>query len=459
MRGYGSGALLPPTGSSIGGSSRSGGGGGSSSSSGGGGGGGGSSSGSSGSSGSTSTSISNSAASNSSSHDGSIRSWTWPFRANLQALTNEDFPSAPVQLDATLTSPTMVAVGISAAIIGALSASFGLMLIKSGNALEVHLPWYKRRRWLMGFVLQAAVSSVTNVVAFSTCPLSLISPLYGLTLAFSALWASLGIFEGVHEMTSYAEMFTIGIIFMGVTLSSIFGPYSVGNGNLDHLGNYLCTPQFICLWLVLTTLTAGWTLVSALPSCRHVYDKMDSSLSTTISALAAAASAALSLCCLKVAAMLVPYGIDRGYLPGTNGWVWLCIAGIAVYACTHLYLLNELLSRGRTMFAVPIFSSCTLLLTMTCSAVLFGDFYKMSFTPMAGFLCGAALVILGALLLHLLGAVDVEESASREEASDQVSDARANKAAFFRKRFVLPPSKLATASNGGEEQEVFKDAN
>jgi hypothetical protein len=55
--------------------------------------------------------------------------------------------------------------------------------------------------------------------------------------------------------------------------------------------------------------------------------------------------------------------------------------------------------------------------------------------------------------------VDVEESASREEASDQVSDARANKAAFFRKRFVLPPSKLATASNGGEEQEVFKDAN
>ena len=454
MRGYGSGALLPPTGISIGSSSSSGGGGG--------GGGGGGSRGSSGRSGSNSSSStsSKSAASMSSSNGGSIRSWSWQFRANLQAPTNEDFPSAPVQLDATLTSPTMVAVGISAAIIGALSASFGLMLIKSGNALEAHLPWYKRRRWLMGFVLQAAVSSVTNVVAFSTCPLSLISPLYGLTLAFSALWASLGVFEGVHEMTSYAEMFTIGIIFMGVTLSSIFGPHSVGNGNLDHLGDYLCTPQFICLWLVLTTLTAGWTLFSALPSCRHLYDKIDSSLSTTISALAAAASAALSLCCLKVAAMLVPYGIDRGYLPGTNGWVWLCIVGITVYACTHLYLLNELLRRGRTMFAVPIFSSCTLLLTMTCSAVLFGDFDKMSFTPMVGFLCGAALVILGVLLLHLLGAVDVEESASREEASDQVSEARANKAAFFRKRFVLPPSKLATASSGaGEEHEVFKNAN
>ena len=41
-----------------------------------------------------------------------------------------------------------------------------------------------------------------------------------------------------------------------------------------------------------------------------------------------------------------------------------------------------------------------------------------------------------------------------------MSEAPVNKAAFFRKRFVLPPSKLATASSGaGEEHEVFKNAN
>ena len=107
-------------------------------------------------------------------------------------------------------STALVSFGMGFAILGAVSASVGLLLIKSGGQLEADLPWYRRRRWLLGFLMQAGVSALTDTVAYSVCPLSLISPLAGLTIAFSALWAMLGVVRGIHETTNCAELSTIG---------------------------------------------------------------------------------------------------------------------------------------------------------------------------------------------------------------------------------------------------------
>jgi len=317
------------------------------------------------------------------------------------------------------------------AMVGALSASVGLLLIKSGGQLEASLPWYQRRRWLLGFIMQAVVSAITDSVAYSTCPLSLISPFAGLTIAFSAVWASLGLIQSIHETTSYAEIATIALIFGGVTLSSVYGPRDIGNGNLDHLERYLTSPAFISLWCAQSGFIIYWVLVSAVPWLRKL-DPPDSTLSTLLSAFAAAADAALTQCFLKVIAMAAPFYFERGYLPVDNPWVWASVALLAGYAITQLYLLHVLMSRGRVMLAVPIFSSLNLVLTMSTSAVLFGDFEGMDTGRHYGFLSGAALVMLGIFVLPLL-------QGSTESAS-----------CFMRRFYVVPPKGEPSAEPSAE---------
>ena len=362
----------------------------------------------------------------------------------------------------------MVMVGMIMAMVGAVSASFGLLLIKSGGKLEQDRPWYRRTTWLLGFVMQAGVSAVTDTIAYSTCPLSLISPFAGLTIAFSAVWAMLGVIKGIHERTSLAELATIALLFAGVTLSSVFGPREVGNGNLDRLGTYLTSPLWLVLWVAQSALILGWAIISAVPALRALFEPDCPTMCTVISATAAAACAALTQCFLKVPAMLIPHFFDRGSLPVANFWVWLSVVLLVVYAITQLNLLNVLMSRGRVMLAVPIFSSLNLLLTMTSSALLFGDFDAMDSTHTTGFLSGAAVVVAGIFVLPRLQGDDEESqadaeakggAAAREVALMQAKYSDSSYLGYFCSRFFLvkpwrtPPEnwEVATASTLDKE--------
>eukprot|EP00322_Chrysochromulina_rotalis_P024100 CAMPEP_0115860524 /NCGR_PEP_ID=MMETSP0287-20121206/17173_1 /TAXON_ID=412157 /ORGANISM="Chrysochromulina rotalis, Strain UIO044" /LENGTH=355 /DNA_ID=CAMNT_0003314853 /DNA_START=1 /DNA_END=1068 /DNA_ORIENTATION=- len=333
-------------------------------------------------------------------------------------------------------------VGMIMAMIGAVSASIGVLLIKSGGKMESHLPWYKRVRWLSGFTLQAGVSAVTDTIAYSTCPLSLISPFAGLTIVFSAVWAMLGIVPGIHEKTSYAELSTIALIFAGVTFSSIYGPRDVGNGNLDRIATYLHEPAWVALWCAQSGLIIAWTIISAVPAVQRVLEPKSAIVTTFISGAAAAACAALTQCFLKVPAMLIPFYLDRHVLPVSNGWVWMCVGLLILYAINQLYLINVLMSRGRVMLAVPIFSSLNLLLTMTSSAVLFGDFENMSHSHRLGFTCGSVLVVIGIFILPQLQGGD--SSAEDEGASDTgllivPNSSSCMEGWFCRRWYVVPP--------------------
>ena len=60
------------------------------------------------------------------------------------------------------------------------------------------------------------------------------------------------------------------------------------------------------------------------------------------------------------------------------------------------------MSSGRVMLTVPLFSSLNVILTMTSSAVLFGDFNSMPINSISGFAIGVTIVASGILLLPLV---------------------------------------------------------
>ena len=227
---------------------------------------------------------------------------------------------------------SLVALGLTCAFLGALSGSFGLLLIKSGGNLEGHLPWYNRYRWMMGFVLQAVVSAITDTIAYSTCPLSLLTPLAGITMALATVWAALGIIQTIHEPVSGGEVATILLIFGGVTLTSAYGPHSVTHGDLDQLGAYMRQPGFIILWVLFSILIFGWTAILLIPQLRVLQPKQPVA-HALLSAASAAACAGLTQIFLKIIAMLIPYAIQKHKLPVGNAWVWISLFCLILCAC------------------------------------------------------------------------------------------------------------------------------
>lgn len=157
-------------------------------------------------------------------------------------------------------------------------------------------------------------------------------------------------------------------------------------------------------------------------------------------------------------AMLLPFLVELNYLPVENPWVWACAVPLAVYAITQLYLLNVLMSRGRVMLAVPIFSSLNLMLTMVTSAVLFGDFDETDTGRTWGFLMGAAIVMLGIFLLPLIQGTTAEADSGgggvriAPDVTPQKSLGEGT-SPFTRKFYVVQPRpdrrRLATISPGG----------
>ena len=297
------------------------------------------------------------------------------------------------------------ALGFTAAVGGAVSGSIGLLLIS--NMLEGSLPWHERRRWLFGFVLQAGVAALTDTLAYATCPLSLISPLAGLTLALSTTWAALGCFRGIHEPIGRAEAMTIGVIWGGVTMCSITGPRSVDNGDLDELEVYLRQSGFVSFWICFSVSIAAWVAVlelprwGAFPALKRLKPRSDR-VCAFISALNAAGCAALTQVFLKIVAMVIPWSIEKRSVPLSNVWVWASLAMLGLYAITQLYLLNSTMSAASVTFAVPIFSSLLVLCTVTASALCFGDFQSMASTNFVIFFLGAGFVTVGILVLSKL---------------------------------------------------------
>lgn len=291
------------------------------------------------------------------------------------------------------------ALGFVMAVVGAASGSIGLLLIKSGAILEAKKPWFRRRRWLFGFFMQAGVAAMTDTVAFATAPLSLLAPLAGVTLGLSTVWSGTGCITLIHEPLSCGELLCLLLIFMGVTLSSVFGPTETENDDLDKLGSYFAQGGFLAYWIVSSLAMITWTTIVNSPSLRESYLPASEFARTFISAITAASASGLTQVFLKIVAELIPYISDHHRVPTENGWIYFAFIFLGIFAITQLYMIDLCVGFGRATLAVPIFTSLSVVLTSAGSALFFGDFDCMSSSDLLAYFCGSAVVICGILLL------------------------------------------------------------
>ena len=77
-----------------------------------------------------------------------------------------------------------------------------------------------------------------------------------------------------------------------------------------------------------------------------------------------------------------------------------CLMGCT--AACQMYLINATMASGKVIIAVPSYSSLTIVLTITGSAIFYGDFESLGRDNITYFAVGVAIVALGIILLSVL---------------------------------------------------------
>ena len=278
-----------------------------------------------------------------------------------------DEPIAPSPLAHTPTDPSLWEFGVSLVILGCISSSIGLLLMKRSADVEDTLPLYKRWRWALGFVFLVGNATIIDLIAFAITPLSLIAPFAALTMVFSVVLAKSGLF-GVHESLPGRQIVGIAFVVVGVTTVSVFGPHTSDEPTMAEIFDDFDNPAFIVFVSLTLSLVALYLVLLWTPRLEPYRPSPTSPWTTLFSAFCSAVCGAQSQLFLKVISVGLRFFTTGGDPDAavTPAFI-LSLLGLAVTAPLQLYLLNSTLASSPIGYAVPLCTSTPLNAPLTAS--------------------------------------------------------------------------------------------
>lgn len=224
-------------------------------------------------------------------------------------------PPAPVYTvsSAIENQPAIItAMGFMAAVAAQIGGSIGLLLMKSSSIYEYQLPWHKKYRLLGGIFFQGVLPIGTDSFAYAVCPLSLLAPLSGITIAATIVLTACRCC-GVREPVHFSDFVVVLLIIAGVTLVNIYGPHSSTNVNMLELHEYLTNPTFLGFAITMGVIVVSWLAVFLMVDleCLNRLRPHPTSIFTTLGcALSAACCGTLTQIFLKVLSLVVREALE-----------------------------------------------------------------------------------------------------------------------------------------------------
>lgn len=265
-------------------------------------------------------------------------------------------------------------VGMGVASFSCLLSTIALLMMKRSADVEAGLPICKRYRWLAGFTLNTTSELFLTSLAMSLAPLSLIAPVAGLSIVFSALLAHWGCVMGVRERLTRIDWFCTGLVLFGVILATSFGPQKDEVPEYARVQRSFAGPAFIFFSSTCLLVIVGWTSFWMAPCCAARRPTADSLVTSFFSGYSAAACGAFSQLFLKIVMVAVRTLINGDYSPLWMPVTWGSAVGLAMTAPLQLYLLNMTLASGAVTFTVPLYTSLIMILTIAAGGLLFEEF-------------------------------------------------------------------------------------
>ena len=318
-----------------------------------------------------------------------------------------------------------MALGLALMPISCLCSSSGLLLMKSASDLHPTLPPYRSPRWLAGFFLLGVCATSVDIVVLGILPLSVVAPFAGLNIVFTLLISATGCLTEQAERFTWADARSTGLVLLGVTLVSAFGPHNSAVPTVDGLITSFSRQRFACFagvalgtaltWLCVCDRGRGGELKRQLLAPLLCTDgEGGGGGATGLSAFAAACMATLSQLMLKLVSTAL-----RG-LPGALGALGLGLAGLSVTAPLHLHLLNRTLEGGAVAVAVPLYQSMLIIISSAAGGLLFNEFERLDTTQCAVYTLGLLIATAGLAVLSSHAPIDDDDDSY--EAGDELGE-------------------------------------
>mmetsp|Transcript_71494 Transcript_71494/g.190160 ORF Transcript_71494/g.190160 Transcript_71494/m.190160 type:complete len:421 (+) Transcript_71494:3-1265(+) len=326
-------------------------------------------------------------------------------------------------------------------------------MMKKSADVEAGLPICKRYRWLAGFTLNTTSELVLTSLAMSLAPLSLIAPVAGLSIVFSALLAHWGCVMGVRERLTRIDWFCTALVLFGVVLATSFGPQNDEVPEYARVQKSFGGPAFLFFSFTCLSVIVGWTVFWLAPCFAHYRPGPSSLVTSFFSGYSAAACGAFSQLFLKIVMVGVRTLINGDTSPLFMPVTWGSAVGLAACAPLQLYLLNMTLASGAVTFTVPLYTSLIMILTIAAGGLLFEEFIDVDKGFVVAFCLAVFFVMIG---LFILSHRQQMREHSRLNSCSMSHDAQPSISSSRQlDPIATPETHLRSSSDMGSESDIY----
>jgi len=247
---------------------------------------------------------------------------------------------------------------------------------------------------IAGFALAMVVGPVAEVCAYSFAPQSMLAPLNGFDVVWNICLAPFTLGEHASRM----RMLGTALVFVGSTVSPIFGPHVEKLETLEALRSTYLSLNFLeyAAICILFFFAGVATLYRRQPSERGA-----DTVRAVLLAVGGGAVAGQNYF-LSSAATLVHTSWSSGDWTAFSDWLpYFVISGAVACAVGNAVLMNKGLAEYEAMFIVPMFAGSAITMACTSAAVVLRETADLPGWRHAGYWLSILLVICGlATLSH-----------------------------------------------------------
>ncbi|KAL0596268.1 Magnesium transporter NIPA3 [Plecturocebus cupreus] len=252
--------------------------------------------------------------------------------------------------------------------------------------------YLKEWLWWAG-LLSMGTGEAANFAAYAFAPATLVTPLGALSVLISAILSSYFLNEHLNIHGKIGCVLSI----LGSTVMVIHAPQEEEVTSLYEMEIKLRDPGFISFAVIITVISLVLILIVA-PKKGQTNILIYISICSLIGAFSVSSVKGLGIAIKELIEWKPVY---------KHPLVFVLLAVLVLSVTTQINYLNKALDTFNTSLVTPIYYVFFTSMVVTCSAVLFQEWYGMTARDIIGTLSGFFTIIIGIFLLHAFKNIDI----------------------------------------------------
>ncbi|XP_043727230.1 magnesium transporter NIPA3 isoform X2 [Cervus elaphus] len=252
--------------------------------------------------------------------------------------------------------------------------------------------YLKEWLWWAG-LLSMGAGEVVNFAAYAFAPATLVTSLGALSVLVSAILSSYFLNEQLNIHGKIGCILSI----LGSTVMVIHAPQEEKVATLHEMEMKLRDPGFICFAVIITVISLVLILIVA-PKKGQTNILVYISICSLIGAFSVSSVKGLGIAIKELLEWKPVY---------KHPLVFVLLAVLVLSVTTQINYLNKALDIFNTSLVTPIYYVLFTSMVVTCSAILFQEWYGMNAGDVIGTLSGFFTIINGIFLLHAFKNIDI----------------------------------------------------